>query len=678
MSDAVSETQAAGKRLKILLPIFVLMGVLLFVLTYLGIQKSRSDSLELIRQQGAALIESLTLSSDNAIKASSLFDLLVEEKFSDLASFLQSRSSLNYTAEELADLSSQYGVDAIMTFDSNADLQQAGARGFFINLAELSDLASVLVDTFLIDSSGDNTRLDFAADESGNEVIYFLKKSVDGNHVIVVMTDALFYTSAKKDIGIGYLVQNIAREVGIEYILFQTGEGIIFSSRRLGPMVKIENDPFLSEALNGDTTLSRIYIYNERNIMELVRPFSSVEYPRGLFRMGLSLEKYYSIMGGFDRQMIALSGVIFAVLILIVLYLSGKQKRQSLDRSFKKIKSLSEKVFDSINAGLITVGRDGVVEMANRQFLAIFELDETELIGRRWSELAFGKLIPVEDMIEHHQNQSELELQYATSSSRKNLIINMACLYDHNNRESGAVVVVYDYTRIKELEESARRKERLTELGDLAAGVAHEIRNPLNAISIAAQRLLAEFQPKENSEEFKSFAGQIKSEANRLNEIVTRFLAMTRERSHLGDKFDASAIIKDALQFMQFDLVNTKITIQSDIDSGIFLRGVPDRLRQLVLNLVRNGIEACRDNSGEVRISLKRKTGHSILSVGDSGQGIPDEIKKKIFNPYFTTKEKGTGLGLSIVHQIAEEMGAKLEVVTPSTGGTEFRIIFPD
>jgi two-component system, NtrC family, sensor histidine kinase HydH len=376
--------------------------------------------------------------------------------------------------------------------------------------------------------------------------------------------------------------------------------------------------------------------------------------------------------------MIVLSGVIFAVLILIVLYISGKQKRQSLDRSFKKMKSLSEKVFDSINAGLIAVSRDGVVEMVNRQFLAIFELDEKELIGRRWSELSFGKLIPVEDMMAHHQNQSELELQYAPSSVRKNLIINVACLYDHNNQESGAVVVVYDYTRIKELEETARRKERLTELGDLAAGVAHEIRNPLNAISIAAQRLLAEFQPKENSEEFKSFAGQIKSEANRLNEIVTRFLAMTRERSHSGDRFDASAVIKDSLQFMQLDLVNTKIKLQSDIGSGIYLRGIPDRLRQLVINLVRNGIEACHENAGEVRITLRREDRYSVLSVRDSGPGIPEEIKKKIFNPYFTTKEKGTGLGLSIVHQIAEEMGAKMEVTTPSSGGTEFRIIFPD
>jgi PAS domain S-box-containing protein len=678
MAESVSENQTAGIKPKILLPIFILMGVLLFVLIYLGIQKSRSDSLELIRQQGTALIESLTLSSDNAIKANSLFDLLVEEKFSDLASFLEGRKSMNYSAEELADLSSQYGVDAIMTFDRNGSFQRAGARGFFINLAELSELASFLVDTFLADTIGDNSRLDFAMAPGGNEVIYFIKISADNSHIIVVMTDALFYTSAKKDIGIGYLVQNIAREVGIEYIMFQTEDGIIFSSRRLGPTLKIENDPFLEAAIDSDTTLSRVYSYNERNIMELVRPFSSVEYPRGLFRMGLSLEKYYSIMGGFDRQMIALSFVIFAVLILIVLYLSGKQKRILLDRSFKKMKSLSEKVFDSINAGLIAINRDGTIEMVNNQFCMIFEITEMELIGKRWSEFPFGKTIPIEEMMAHHQKQGELELQFAVASTSKNLIVNMASLYDGENRETGAVAVIYDYTHIKELEETARRKERLTELGDLAAGVAHEIRNPLNAISIAAQRLLAEFQPQENSEEFKSFAGQIKAEAGRLNEIVTRFLAMTRDRSTGGGRFDASGAVQNAVQFMQLDLANTKIKLHPNVESEIFLTGTPDRFRQLVINLIKNGIEACGGETGEVAVRLYRENKTAIFSVKDNGPGIPNEIKKKIFNPYFTTKDKGTGLGLSIVHQIAEEMKGKTEVLTPASGGTEVKITFQE
>ena len=122
--------------------------------------------------------------------------------------------------------------------------------------------------------------------------MYFLKKTGDRKYIIAMVSDALFFSSAKKDIGIGYLVQNIAREVGIEYILFQNADGIVFSSRRIGPILKIENDSFLSEAMHSDSVLSRVYLLGDRKVLELVKPFSSVEYKAGLFRLGLSLEKY--------------------------------------------------------------------------------------------------------------------------------------------------------------------------------------------------------------------------------------------------------------------------------------------------------------------------------------------------------------------------------------------------
>ncbi len=675
MTDSALGSPHAG-RAKIILPVLILLGILLCVLTYLGIQKSRSDSLELIKQQGEALIESLTLSSDNAIKANSLFDLLVQEKFSDLAGFIESNNFPKYSSSQLADMASEYGVDAIFIFNRESRVQVSGTRGIFVDLNLLIDLIAPQVDSFFQDSSSRDVFQLISGRSPSEKSMFYLKKAASNNYVIAIVSDALFYSSAKKDIGIGYLVQNIARQVGIEYILFQTPEGIVFSSREIGSVAKIENDSFLVTALASDSISSRIYLFNDRRILELVKPFSSVEYQSGLFRLGLSLDKYYDIMAGFDRQMIALSVVIFAVILLAMLYLAGKQKRIFLDRSFKRMKSLSEKVFDSINSGIVVVSKDGTVEMVNSQLLNIFNVEESAILGKNWAEFPFHDVIPFEKTLTGQHTLGEVESVLNLPSARKYLIVNLSRLTDPDNKEAGAVAVVYDYTGIKELEENSRRKERLTELGDLAAGVAHEIRNPLNAISIAAQRLLAEFVPKENPEEFQSMARQIRTESNRLNEIVTRFLAMTKERSQKKDRVDLSKIVSDTLELIRLDITHKNVTLKTKIEPNLTISGSADRLKQLVINLAWNGIEACAAGGGEVKVCLSPSENNIILAVSDTGPGIPDEIKKKIFTPYFTTKEKGTGLGLSIVHQIVEEHEGTIEVITPASGGTTFRIIF--
>lgn len=677
MPNIDSGDLAGTGRRKLIFLIVILIGILLFFLTYMGIQKSRSDSLQLLRQQGAALIESLTLSADNAIKANSFFDLLVQEKLSDLTGFLEAQDRLDLPSPELADFASAYGVDAILIFDGEMNLKASGARGVFVNLNEICDLIIPELEALLADSASQSSFQIFEGELPGDVSLYYLAKTSDQKHIVVIVSDALFYAQAKENIGIGFLVQKIAREVGIEYIIFQTVEGIIFSSRRIEPILKIEKDPFLKDALSSDSVLSREYTFGERKILELVKRFSSVEYQEGLFRLGISLEKYYDIVAGHDRQMIVLSLVIFAALVLIILYLSGKQKRIYLDRSFKRMKSLSEKVFDSINAGLIAIRTGGTIEMANSQFLTMFGIPEQDISGESWSKYPFSGIIPFEEIVSGQKTAGETESTLTVPTGTKYILVNTARLYDHENRVTGIVAVVYDYTGIKELEDAARRKERLSELGDLAAGVAHEIRNPLNAISIAAQRLLGEFQPRENMEEYITFARQIKSEADRLNEIVTRFLSMAKGKSRSENQINVSAVVEEAVRMFELGLERDDISVGSDIEAGLGAPVSEDRLKQLVINLVKNGVEACEKKGGRVTVTLEKEADRIILSVHDTGIGIPDEIRKKVFTPYFTTKNKGTGLGLSIVHRIVEELGGRIDLTSPEQGGTEVKVSFP-
>jgi len=665
-------------RAKFILPLIAIFGVLLFILTYLGIQKSRSDNLQLLRQQGNALIESLILSADNAIKANSFFDLLVKEKFSDLAGFLETRPDLDFSAPELSDFASGYGVDAIFIFDNDMHLKASGARGVFININDIYSFVIPELENLLSDTASQSSFQFVEGRYIGDVRLYYLSRTADKKYVIVISSDALFFAQAKENIGIGFLVQNIAREVGVEYILFQTTDGIIFSSRKIGPILKIEKDSFLQKALVVDTVVWREYEVDDRPILELARKFSSVEYPEGIFRLGIPLDKYYEIVAGYNRQMILLSLLIFAALVLAAMYLSGKQKRLYLDQSFRQMKSLSEKVFESINAGLIAVDRDGRIEMVNRQFLNIFEAGQDDVVGRPWTSMSYSGIIPFQKILagEKRTGEDESTLKMATRS--KHLLINTGRIQDEKKSVTGVVAVIYDYTHIKELEESARRRERLTELGDLAAGVAHEIRNPLNAISIAAQRLLGEFEPKENGEEFNAFARQIKSEAGRLNDIVTRFLSLTREKGQSARMIDLSKVVEETVNLLIIGNQREDIEIKTAIDPGISAPISEDRLKQLLINLVRNAIQACEKMGGLVTVALSRQGERAILSVKDTGPGIPEDIRHKIFTPYFTTRDKGTGLGLSIVHQIVEEFGGGIDLLSPTEGGTEFLVKIPD
>jgi len=664
-------------RGRFILPLAVIFGILLFILTYLGIQKSRSDNLQLLRRQGAALLESLTLSADNAIKANTFFDLLVQEKFSDLAGFLETRPNLEFSAPELADFASGYGVDAILIFDNEMNLKASGARSVFVNINSIYGYIIPAMKSLLADTVNQTSFQFVEGNVPGDVRLYFLTRTSDQKYVIVIASDALFYSQAKENIGIGFLVQNIAREVGVEYIMFQTMEGIIFSSRKIGPVLKIEKDPFLQAALAADSVVWREYESEGAPILELAKRFSSVEYSEGIFRLGIPLDKYYEIVAGYNRQMIFLSFLIFAALLLAALYLSGKQKRIYLDQSYRQMKSLSEKVFESINAGIIAVGCDGRVEMVNRQFLNIFEAVENDVVGRQWSALKFHSIISLDKVLFGEKKAGEDEEILRIPAGNKHLLINTGRIHDEKGNLTGAVAVIYDYTHIRELEESARRRERLTELGDLAAGVAHEIRNPLNAISIAAQRLLGEFEPKENIDEFNAFAGQIKTEAGRLNDIVNRFLSMARDRGKASQDINISGVLDDTIKLVDLGIQRDDIKIVADIQPEVFASVSEDRFKQLVINLVRNAVQACEKMGGEVIIGFKEESESLILSVKDTGPGIPENIRNKIFTPYFTTRDKGTGLGLSIVHQIVEEFGGRIEVFSPEGGGAEFRVKIP-
>ena len=235
------------------------------------------------------------------------------------------------------------------------------------------------------------------------------------------------------------------------------------------------------------------------------------------------------------------------------------------------------------------------------------------------------------------------------------------------------------FKKMKEMEDRIQLAERISSLGHLAAGVAHEIRNPLNAIGMGLQRLKREFLPPDESkrEEYLSFADLILKEIRRVNNIIEQFLTLSRpsqlnlKRSSLDD------VLRHLVTLFQEEASSLGIRIQSEIPPGMPLLPIdPEKLTQALINIMRNGMQAM-GQGGLLRVEAKSLKAGVEVTISDSGSGIPPEQTEKIFDYYYTTKEKGVGLGLPIAHRIIEAHGGRLKIESRVGAGTKVVITLP-
>jgi len=231
-------------------------------------------------------------------------------------------------------------------------------------------------------------------------------------------------------------------------------------------------------------------------------------------------------------------------------------------------------------------------------------------------------------------------------------------------------------------EEALRRRDRLAAMGELASTVAHEVRNPLNAIGMTAQRLRREFLnggqavSAPDEAELRELLDVLAGETQRINRIVQQFLDYARpprlslRQASLGDTLEAAA------GALRAKAATRRVTIESDVTRAGEAVFDPDQLKQAVDNLLRNAIDASPDG-GRVRIEARREASDHVIDVVDEGPGIPADIVPKIFDLYFTTKADGTGVGLAVTNQIVEAHHGRIDVDSSPGKGTRMSVRIP-
>jgi signal transduction histidine kinase len=234
--------------------------------------------------------------------------------------------------------------------------------------------------------------------------------------------------------------------------------------------------------------------------------------------------------------------------------------------------------------------------------------------------------------------------------------------------------------RLAEMRKRLEQSERLSSLGQLAAGVAHEIRNPLNAISMASQRLQREYLPceEEKTQEFGRLTGVIRDEIRRLNVIIEDFLTFSRSRRLELREFSLTEVVQKLVRLMgeEAKARGISLSVKSMQDSLMVPMDV-DKLQQALINIIKNAIESI-DGAGSINIAVERQAGErAVIRVSDTGSGLAPEEVGKIFDPDYTTKEKGLGLGLPIAHEIIRGHGGTIRVQSGIGQGTTFEIVLP-
>lgn len=229
---------------------------------------------------------------------------------------------------------------------------------------------------------------------------------------------------------------------------------------------------------------------------------------------------------------------------------------------------------------------------------------------------------------------------------------------------------------VRALEAGMERQERLSTLGNMAAAVAHEIRNPLNAVSMGLQRLRVEFQPAE-TEEYRRLVDLVQREVRRLNAIVEDFLSVARPLSLKPERISIPLLLDEVLGLAEGEARASAITIERDIPrEPPPLQADRDRIKQVLLNLVLNALQAM-PGGGVLTLGARASGASLTLSITDTGAGIPAEIMPRLFEPYVTTKVKGLGLGLAIARRIVEAHGGRIEAENRPEGGSRFRVVLP-
>jgi two-component system sensor histidine kinase PilS (NtrC family) len=376
-----------------------------------------------------------------------------------------------------------------------------------------------------------------------------------------------------------------------------------------------------------------------------------------------------------------------AVAFALVSLLAHRLTREIM-RGRAQLHELGEihrRIFDNVSTGILTVDPEGRISSFNNEAERITGHESREVVGQPIEQLLPGisQTVPLADRGSNSEAPDDprgglARMQFSfTDRAGESLHLGLShsLLRDSGGSIDGSVLIFQDLTQVTKIQERLRRSERLAAVGQLAAGLAHEIRNPLASLSGAIE-LLARDLP-DLDEGLLRLIRIVGRETARLNRLVSDFLGYARPGPPRREPIRLVELLGELIQLLRQG-EHGDVTFELDAPAAATIEGDPDQVRQALLNLMLNAAEA--GGARVVRVHLESAADNDAgvaISVEDRGVGIPPDQLDRMFEPFFTTKPKGTGLGLATVHRIIESHGGAIEVSSEVKRGTLVRVWLP-
>ncbi|MEM8867721.1 MAG: ATP-binding protein [Verrucomicrobiota bacterium] len=356
-----------------------------------------------------------------------------------------------------------------------------------------------------------------------------------------------------------------------------------------------------------------------------------------------------------------------------------------LAQRLAKERAVQETVFNTIQDGILVIDSEGLVQYANAASKSLIGLKETDIgVIRLWKMMpdvarsidpdakdASGRAAPV--------LSRELELTYPERRFVRLYMVPIDAQVGHDE-SGGYLVVLTDMTDDKVTMEERIESERIASIMRLAAGVAHELGNPLNSLTIhlqLIQRKLDKLGLGDQASRISDSLEICQGEVNRLDGIITHFLEAVRPQKPELNELDLIALIEEVLEVQEAELADRKLEVNVEIGDAVpSILGDRGQIKQVVFNLIKNAMEAMQPG-GQLRIVASSDEDNIQLQFIDTGSGITEEDLARVFQPYFTTKETGHGLGMMIVQRIMREHGGQIGIESREGTGTVITLQFP-
>ena len=521
-----------------------------------------------------------------------------------------------------------------------------------------------------------------------------------------------------RDVLLERVGERLRHTLGVERVAFflQTEDGRFYLEKIFGPAAEPPSDRHLDLSfLTTDPAKRLLFFERTGRALEVLDPEYSPSVRRTLAELDLTYYVPCSVRGrkiaylGLSRADTGdfLSSEDLDLVVMVAGYLAIALENarlynslESKAREFERLKEYSENIVASIRVGVIAVDLEGCVEGWNPEMERLTGIPREEALGRRLGELLpedlsrqleracdqqgvqqiyqFPLRLPTPKVVEMPGRGGNGKPAGRREPPRAESLVNIAVtpLVGREGQQIGRVILFDDVTERSELERRLAQAEKLSAIGLLAAGVAHEVNTPLAVISTYAQMLARQVS---GDPDKARLLDKITRQTFRASEIVNALLNFSRAAPGTFEELDLNRLIRETLLLLEHQFQQAGIRVELELEEGLGrVQGDPGKLQQVFLNLFLNARDAM-ESGGVLRVRTAGDGRQILVEVRDNGPGIAPENLNRIFDPFFTTKppRRGTGLGLSISYGIVREHGGDIEVESRPGEGACFRVAFP-